>query len=45
MTDSFFVFLFETGFLSVALIPVLELALLDQVGLEITHRNPPASAF
>ena len=36
-------FVSRQGF-SVALVPVLELALVDQAGLELTeHRDPPAS--
>ena len=34
---------FETGFLPVALEPVLELAVVDQVGLELTEICPPLS--
>ena len=34
---------FETGFFSVALEPVLKLAIVDQAGLELT-RDLPASA-
>ena len=37
--------LFKTGLLCVALVSILELALVDQAGLEPqTHRDPPASA-
>ena len=45
MTVCLFCFFFQTGFLCVALValvPVLELALVDQAGLEL--RDPPASA-
>ena len=33
----FFVFVFETGFLCVTVLAVLELALIDQAGLEFTE--------
>ena len=38
---TFYFLLFETGFLCVTALAVLELALLDQAGLEL--RDPPAS--
>ena len=41
----FFVcFFFETGFLCVALEPVLSLALVDQAGLKLMEINQPASS-
>ena len=37
VTDFFACLFFETGFLCVDLVPILELALVDQAGLELTE--------